>query len=80
LTNLPEYNIQLELDSSSDRHHYNLLTTQEELTAIIPSDIHPHANSREIIIQPREGRLMRMSECHPAFFSMHFPLLSPSGQ
>jgi Helitron helicase-like domain at N-terminus len=77
---LPEYVIQLDLNVTTDQRRYNLPTTQHELAAIIPNDTHTRSNSREIIIRPRGGGLMRVSECHPAYFSLHFSLLSPCGQ
>jgi len=77
---LPHYVIQLDLKPATDRRRYNLPSTQQELAVIIPNDSRTRANSREIIVRPRGGGLMRMSECHPAYFSLHFPLLSPSGQ
>lgn len=79
-TDLPDYNIRLDLDPSRDSRRYNLPTTQHELAAIVPSDVHPHANSREIIVRRTGGGLLRISECHPIFFSLHFPLLAPRGE
>lgn len=77
---LPYYRIRLTVDPSTDRRRYNLPTSQTELAAIIPNDGPTSTNAREIIVRPRGGGLMRMGECHPAFFSLHFLLLSPSGQ
>ena len=47
---------------------------------LIPGDENALANAQDIIIRHRGGALQRISQCHPAFLSLHFPLLFPTGQ
>jgi hypothetical protein len=79
-TPLTEYRIQLDFCKGSDHHRYNLPTGQNKLALIIPGDEDSCANSRDIILRPCRGPLVRISECHPAYIALHFPLLSPTGQ
>ena len=79
-TTLPEYRIQLDFRKGSDRRRYNLPTASEELAMLIPGDENALANAQDIIIRHRGGALQRISQCHPAFLSLHFPLLFPTGQ
>jgi hypothetical protein len=79
-TALTEYRIQLNFCKGSDRRHYNLPTSDNELAIIIPGDEDAFANSRDILLRPRGGPLIRITECHPSFIPLHFPLLCPTGQ
>ena len=79
-TSVPEYRIQLDFRKCSDRHRYNFPSASQELALIIPGDEHALANAQDIIIRPRGGPLIRISHCHPAFLTLHFPLLCPTAQ
>jgi len=72
--------LQLDFVKGSDRRRYNLPTGPNELTLIIPGDEDSCANSRDIILRSHGGHLTRITECHPAYIALHFPLLSPTGQ
>src|SRR6266571_5435666 len=51
-----------------------------ELTLIIPGDEDICANSQDVILHPRGGPLICVSECNPTYLALHFPLLCPTGQ
>ena len=77
---LPSYTLQLDFLRASDARRYNLPRARNELATIIPGDIDTCINSRQIIVRPKGGPLIRMTECHPAYIALHFPLLAPTGQ
>jgi Helitron helicase-like domain at N-terminus len=79
-TSLQEYRLQLNFRQGSDHRRYNLPTATNELALIIPGDEDSLANSQDIIIRPRGGPLKHITECHPAYITLHFPLLLPTGQ
>jgi hypothetical protein len=77
---MPDYRSRLDFLEASDRRRYNLPTTHSELAAIIPGDIENCIGSRNVIIHERGGPLLRISEIHPSYVALHFPLLAPTGQ
>ncbi len=79
-TPLTDYHVQLNFRESSNRCRYNLPSTNNELALIIPGDKDVCANSQHIILRPTGGPLMCITECHPAYLSLHFPLLFPTRQ
>jgi hypothetical protein len=79
-TSIPEYHLKLDFLLASDRRRYNLPSSQHELAAIIPGDVDSCVNSREVILRTRGGALMRITELHPAYIALQFPLLAPTGQ
>jgi len=79
-TDLLEYHIQLDLQTSSNCRRYNLPTTNHEIAALLPGDIDACINSRDVIIRAQGGALLRTTECHPAYLTLHFPLFFPTDQ
>ena len=77
---LPDYCLKLDFLRASDSRRYNLPTARHELAAIIPGDVDACINARNIIIRERGGPLMRITEVHPSYVALHFPLLAPTGQ
>ena len=77
---LPNYYLKLDLLRASDQRRYNRPSGCTELAAIIPGDVDSFINSRQIVIRRRGGALMRITEVHPAYVPLHFPLLAPTGQ
>lgn len=75
-----DYRLKLDFLEASDRRRYNLPTCHRELAAIIPGDIDNCVDSRHIIIREKGGPLMRITEIHPSYVALHFPLLAPTGQ
>ena len=79
-TTLAEYRIQLDFRKCLDHRTYNLPGTSKELAVLILGDEEALANAQDIIVRPRGGPLVHISQCHPAFIALHFPLLCPTGQ
>jgi hypothetical protein len=77
---LPAYHLKLDFLEASDRRRYNLPTTHHELAAIIPGDVDTCVDSRSIIVREKGGPLIRITEIHPSYVALHFPLLAPTGQ
>ena len=79
-TSLPSYHLRLDFLHASDERWYNLPRASYELVAIIPSDVNTCITSREVIVRPKGGPLLRITECHPSYVALHFPLLSLTAQ
>jgi hypothetical protein len=79
-TDLPNYRLQLDFLHAMDERRYNLPRASYKLAAIIPGDINTCINCCEIIVHPKGGPLMQITECHPSYIPLHFPLLTPTGQ
>jgi hypothetical protein len=77
---MPNYRLRLDFLDASDHRRYNLPSTHHELAAIIPGDIDTCVDSRSIFVRERGGPLLRISEIHPLYVALHFPLLAPTGQ
>ncbi|OMO67949.1 DNA helicase PIF1, ATP-dependent [Corchorus olitorius] len=52
----------------------------DEIAAIIPGNVGYGDAGRDIIVQHREGRLERISDLHPLFMPLQYPLLFPYGE
>ena len=79
-TSLPAYRLRLDFLHATDEWRYNLPRAHNELAVIIPGDVETCINCQDDIIRPRGGPLMCITECHPSYIALHFPLLSPTGQ
>jgi hypothetical protein len=79
-TSLTDYRLQLNFRKGMDRRRYNLPASENELALIVPGDEHALANAQQILLRPRGGPLVRISQCDPSFLTLHFPLLMPTGQ
>jgi hypothetical protein len=77
---LPAYHLNLDLLEASDCRCYNLPTTHHELAVIIPGDVDTCIDLRSIIICKKGGPLIHITEIHPFYIALHFPLLAPTGQ
>ena len=74
-------NIKLRLirKRDTDGRRYNL-PTASEVAALVIGDIGQEEAERDIIIETRSGHLKRISELHPAYLALQYPLLFPSGE
>lgn len=74
-------NIRLKLIGSRDKdgRRYNL-PTASEVAALIIGDIDNFANNRDIVVETRGGALQRISELHPSYLALQYPLLFPYGE
>ncbi|KAK9665592.1 hypothetical protein RND81_14G122000 [Saponaria officinalis] len=73
--------VKLRLISSRqiDGRTYNLPTTSE-VAALIVGDIDNTVDKRDIVIEEQGGRLQRISELHPSYLALQYPLLFPYGE
>ncbi|XP_076950263.1 uncharacterized protein LOC143623183 [Bidens hawaiensis] len=62
-----------------DGRTYNL-PTASEVAALIVGDFGGAMDKRDIIINSRSGGLRRISELHPSYSPLQFPLLYPFGE
>ncbi|KAE8184102.1 hypothetical protein CF335_g8124, partial [Tilletia laevis] len=62
----------------TDPRTYNR-PTASEVAALILHDAHNTSHGRDLIFYYKEGPLRRVSELHPAFLPLRFPLLIPYG-
>ncbi|CAH1447378.1 unnamed protein product [Lactuca virosa] len=64
---------------TKDGRQYNLPTVSE-VAALIPGDGSP-IQSRDVLIEDRgDGTVRRISELHPSFMALQYPLLFPYGE
>ncbi|XP_023634290.1 uncharacterized protein LOC17874552 [Capsella rubella] len=71
--------LRLPSDRASDARTHNLPTCNE-VAALIPGDFNCGENKRDIVIEGRSGNLQRISELHPAYLPLQYPLLFPYGE
>ncbi|XP_076884672.1 uncharacterized protein LOC143533936 [Bidens hawaiensis] len=62
-----------------DGRTYNLPTTSE-IAALIVGDITDSYESRDIIVEMRSGELKHISELHPSYIGLHYPIIFPYGE
>ncbi|XP_022019643.1 uncharacterized protein LOC110919688 [Helianthus annuus] len=53
------------------------LPTSEEIAALIIGDFDGAFDKRDIIVQTRSGGLQRISELHPSYLALQYPLIFP---
>ncbi|XP_022018850.1 uncharacterized protein LOC110918879 [Helianthus annuus] len=76
----PELNLKLRLIGfrEKDGRTYNLPTCGE-VAALIVGDIANTINNRDIVIETQTGTLKRISELHPSYLALQYPILFPYG-
>ena len=62
-----------------DRREYNL-PTADEVAGLIVGDFDSETNKRDIVLHTQEGGLRRISELHPSYLALQYPLLFPYGE
>jgi len=74
-------NLKLKLIYSreTDARRYNLPTTSE-VAALIVDDMEAHTDLRDIVIETKDHVLKRISEIHPLYLPLQYPLLFPYGE
>ncbi|CAH1422426.1 unnamed protein product [Lactuca virosa] len=79
-TNLDASEKQLRITGRRDRdgRTYNL-PTASEVSALIVGDICDSVENRDIVFQTNSGFLQRISELHPSYLPLQYPLLFPYG-
>ena len=71
-----KYKIRLIDTRERDGRDYNL-PTANEVAALIVGDFDSSTNQRDIILHMQEGGLNRISELHPSYLALQYPLLFP---
>ena len=64
---------------NSNGRQYNL-PTSHEVAAVIVGDFNVESSNRDIIVENKLSGLQRISEVHPSFMSLQYPLLFPYGE
>lgn len=79
MSNNANFKIRLVGRREKDGRVYNLPTV-EEVVVLIVGDIDVHFDERDILLQSQDGHLQRISELHPAYLALQYPLLFPYGE
>ncbi|XP_035842064.1 uncharacterized protein LOC110923839 [Helianthus annuus] len=76
----PNVSLKLRLISQRDRdgRTYNL-PTSSEIAALIVGDMDKTIDHRDIIVEEQSGVLKRISELHPSYLALQYPILFPYG-
>nr|KAJ0226041.1 hypothetical protein LSAT_V11C100012190 [Lactuca sativa] len=76
----PQVDMKLRLIGRRERdgRTYNLPTTSE-VAALIVGDICDSIEKRDIVVETKTGFLQRISELHPSYLPLQYPLLFPYG-
>ncbi|KAK9705842.1 hypothetical protein RND81_07G086300 [Saponaria officinalis] len=74
-----EVSIKLISRRYTDGRTYNR-PTASEVAALIEGDIGANMEKRDIIVQKSCGTLQRISELHPSYLALQYPLLLPFGE
>ncbi|XP_035832060.1 uncharacterized protein LOC110932569 [Helianthus annuus] len=76
----PEANLKLRLmyKREKDGRIYNLPTSLE-IAALVVGDIDKAIDHRDILVETQSGMLQRISELHPSYLALQYPLLFPYG-
>ncbi|CAH1430090.1 unnamed protein product [Lactuca virosa] len=79
-TKNPQVDLKLRIIGKRDRdgRTYNL-PTASEVAALIVGDISDSIENRDIVVQTKSGFLQRISELHPSYLPLQYPLLFPYG-
>uniref|UniRef100_A0A2N9FGK8 Helitron helicase-like domain-containing protein n=1 Tax=Fagus sylvatica TaxID=28930 RepID=A0A2N9FGK8_FAGSY len=62
-----------------NERQYNI-PTSSEVAAVIVGDFSVESSNRDIIVEHTSSGLQRISELHPSFMSLQYPLLFPYGE
>ncbi|CAN7046068.1 unnamed protein product [Brassica oleracea var. botrytis] len=73
------YRMRLIESRQSDGRTHNL-PTANEVAALIPGDFFLNMETRDIVLESTSGKLQRISELHPAYLPLQYPLLFPYGE
>ncbi|CAN6890641.1 unnamed protein product, partial [Brassica oleracea] len=73
------YRMRLIETRQSDGRTHNL-PTANEVAALIPRDFFLNMETRDIFLESTSGKLQRISELHPAYLPLQYPLLFPYGE
>ncbi|XP_035831966.1 uncharacterized protein LOC110870312 [Helianthus annuus] len=77
----PHVDLKLRLKSkrTKDGRTYNL-PTSSEVAALIVGDIEDALDNRDVVVDSKKDGLQRISELHPSYIALQYPLLFPFGE
>ncbi|XP_022040658.1 uncharacterized protein LOC110943214 [Helianthus annuus] len=76
----PEANLKLRLiyNRDKDGRTYNL-PSSTEVAALIVDDLDASVDRRDIVVETQSGMLKRISELHPSYLALQYPIFFPFG-
>ena len=84
--NMLKYNPLLDLklvitnNRTKDTRRYNTPSASEVAVIMIGDGQETQHQNRDIVLQPHEGGLQRISEIHPSYTPLHYVLMFPRGE
>jgi hypothetical protein len=84
--NILKYNPLLDLklvitnNRTKDTRRYNTPSASEVAVIMIGDGQETQHQNRDIVLQPHEGGLQRISEIHPSYTPLHYVLMFPRGE
>ncbi|XP_060192363.1 uncharacterized protein LOC132621904 [Lycium barbarum] len=73
------FRLRLISNRTRDGRQYNMPTTSE-VAGLIVGDVTEENFQRDIIVEHRKNGLQRITDLHPSFMSMTYPLIHPYGE
>lgn len=58
----------------------NLISPSDEVAALMVGDMNETNGQRDIVVETNSGHLKRISDCHPLYMQLQYPLLFPYGE
>ncbi|XP_010484962.1 PREDICTED: uncharacterized protein LOC104763262 [Camelina sativa] len=77
--NVADLRLRIPAERNADAKTHNLPTCNE-VVGLISGDFNSGVFKRDIVIESRSGGLQRISELHPAYLPLQYPLLFPYGE
>ncbi|KAI8825559.1 uncharacterized protein EV422DRAFT_552812, partial [Fimicolochytrium jonesii] len=74
-----DISMRIVLERTTDSRRYNC-PTADEVAAIMVGDGAEAVSKRQVIVQKQGGGLQEISERHPAYMPLQYPLLFPHGE
>ncbi|XP_049381178.1 uncharacterized protein LOC125845678 [Solanum stenotomum] len=74
-----EFRIRILSERTQDGRQYNIPTTSE-VAELIVGDLTDANFQRDVIVEHRKNGLQRITDLHPSFMSMNYPLIHPYGE
>ncbi|XP_022003614.1 uncharacterized protein LOC110901069 [Helianthus annuus] len=71
--------LRLKANRSKDGRTYNL-PTSSEVAALIVGNIEEALDNRDVVFESKKDGLQRISELHPSYLALQYPLLFPFGE
>ncbi|XP_059285058.1 uncharacterized protein LOC132038402 [Lycium ferocissimum] len=73
------FRLRLLSDRTKDGRRYNILTASE-VAGLIIGDLTDENFQRDVVVEHRQNGLQRITDLHPSFMSMTYPLIHPYGE